>query len=86
MGNSYTILGIHGADVLTVNEYAIPNNIDSALIKEHNVARVRMFIGDKIVDEDFDLPEVPPAVPMTQEVYDYFLSGAIKKRMEELLK
>lgn len=82
MSNTYTILGIHGEDVLTVNEY----DERGRLVKEHNVARVRMFIGDKIIDEDFPLPEVHPSIPKTIELYNTMLQDAIQKRMAELEK
>lgn len=67
--SNFVILGIHGSDVPTV---------------EGNSARVRMYIGDKEVDEDFILPEIPRSIPTTVEVYHYFLTEAINKRMAEL--
>ena len=43
MADSYVVMGVHDHDVDTV---------------EGNVVRVRMFIGDTMVDEDFALPSV----------------------------
>lgn len=67
--NRFVILGIHGKDVQTV---------------EGNVARVRMFIGNKEIDEDFNLPELPPSVEPTTEVYTFFLKPKIEAKMAEL--
>ena len=69
MTDKYAILGIHGERVPTV---------------EGNVARVRMFIGDTQVDEDFDLPVLPPGTPETEEVYNSFLKPTIEARIAEL--
>ncbi len=65
----FVILGIHGPDVQTV---------------EGNVARIRMYVGEKEIDEDFDLPAIPESIPKTVENYQYFLTEAIEKRMAEL--
>jgi len=67
--DKYEIMGIHDKDVLTV---------------EGNVARVRMFIGEQIIDEDFDLPTIPSVMPVTMAVYDYLLKPVIEKRMNEI--
>ena len=78
----YVILGIHDKEVCTVNIY----NEQGALIKERNVARVRMFIDNKIIDEDFFLPVLPVIISHVQEVYESFLKGDIEKRMDEIEK
>ena len=70
--NSFQIIGIQ-SDQPQTNENYIPN-----------VARVRMFVGDQIIDEDFELPEIPPNIPKTTENYQYFLKDAITARMTEL--
>lgn len=57
----YLILGIHGADVQTV---------------AGNVARVRMFVNNETVDEDFPLPKV--------RTIEELLDEAIMKRVAEL--
>ena len=78
----YVVLGIHDKEVRTVNIY----NEQGALIKERNVARVRMFIDNKIIDEDFFLPVLPVIISPVQEVYESFLKGDIEKRMDEIEK
>lgn len=55
----YAILGMHGADVDTVNK--IVNTVDEAgnpvqLVEQRNVVRVRMFVGEQVIDEDFTMP------------------------------
>ena len=88
MANTFVILGIHGKEVTSVNEYedvvAEDGSTSSILVKENNVARVRMFINGKEFDEDFDLPELPDAFPQTQEVYTYLLKKKIDTRMNKL--
>jgi hypothetical protein len=69
MPYTYVIIGLHGADVKTVKE---------------NVARVRMFLDQRLIDEDFLLPELAPALPKTQDVYEVFLKPQIEARMQEL--
>jgi hypothetical protein len=66
----YAVLGMHGADVETVNVYkpvldeeGVPvvdgtGEPQKELVQERNVVRVRMFVGDKMIDEDFDLPRL----------------------------
>jgi hypothetical protein len=73
MPNRFVILGIHDEDVHTV---------------DGNVARVRMFVGDREIDEDFDLPNIPKGsgIQKNVETYKYFLTEAIEKRMTELEK
>jgi hypothetical protein len=73
MEKKFLILGIHPL----LDE---ANNI----VKEYDSARVRMYVGDKEFDEDFALPELPPGVPPTQEVFEFYLKENILKRMEEL--
>lgn len=80
MENRFEILGVHDENVLTVNDY----DTAGRLIKENNVARVRMFVGENTYDEDFYLPALPAAIPQTVEVYRYFLTKTIEKRMTEL--
>lgn len=65
------ILGIHGADCKTV---------------EGNVARVRMVLEDRIIDEDFSLPEVPAVIPreVLEPVYTAMLQPQIEARMRAL--
>lgn len=58
----YQILGIHDSEVHTV---------------EGNVARIRMYIGDDYVDEDFPLPQV---ISVEQQ-----LDSAINARITELV-
>lgn len=58
----YQILGVHDDKVLTV---------------ESNVARVRMYIGDEQVDEDFLLPQ---ALTVERQ-----LDSAIQNRISELI-
>jgi hypothetical protein len=67
----YAILGIHGSDVETV---------------EGNVARVRFFVGSKIVDEDHPLPPLGAGVPATMEMYDMVMKRDLVKRAEELIE
>lgn len=57
----YELLGIHGDKVLTV---------------EGNVARVRMYIGNEQVDEDFALPKT---ITVKQQ-----LDTLIQSRMAEI--
>lgn len=66
---NWMILGIHGEKVLSVAE---------------NVARVRMFVGDRIIDEDFTLPVLHKGVPAIEEVYESYLRETIDKRFAEL--
>jgi hypothetical protein len=67
----YAILGIHGNDVRTI---------------EGDVARVRFFVGDRIVDEDHELPPLGPGVPATMEMYDMVMRHDLLKRAEELVE
>jgi hypothetical protein len=60
-GREYAILGIHDKDVLSV---------------EGEVVRVRMFVGDQVIDEDFPLPTV-----LTMEE---LLDIEVQKRLSEL--
>lgn len=69
MEQKFAILGIHGIEVETV---------------EGNVARVRMFIGDDFVDEDFKLPELWPGTPHTEGVYGTILQPEIEARIKKL--
>lgn len=70
MSNRFVFLGLHGKEVTTV---------------PGNVARVRMYVGDKEYDEDFDLPKIPRGtVPETVEAYSWLLEKDIYKRMKEL--
>ncbi len=72
MEDHYVILGIHGADVATV---------------EGNVARVRFFYGDKVADEDHKLPEeLPPGVTADLFGYGYLLKGVLEERLINLAK
>lgn len=57
----YQILGLHGDGVATVSG---------------NVARVRMYVGDEQVDEDFSLPQI---ITVEQQ-----LDEAINARIAEL--
>lgn len=69
MKDKFTILGIHGKEVGTV---------------EGNVARVRMEVGGETYDEDFELPIMHPSVPKTEEIYQFMLQDQIEARMSEL--
>lgn len=78
--NSFAILGIHDAAVRTVNSYSLGGEY----LGPKNVARVRMFVGDKVVDQDFALPSLPESVAISAELYRDLLAGSIEKRMTEL--
>lgn len=86
MPNSFVILGIHDEDVTTVNDYKVEANGQQTLVKENNVARVRMYVGNKQIDQDFPLPQIPreSGVPKNAETYKFFLTPEINKRMTEL--
>ena len=76
-------IGIHGADVDTVNIYDEVGNI----LEVRNVARIRIFLGNgynDYVDEDFQLPILPNGVPATEEVYRAFLTDKVNERAQEL--
>lgn len=51
------------------------------------VARVRMFIGEAIVDEDFPLPTaMHPSIPKTTEVYRFLLEPEVDARRWHLAR
>lgn len=84
---NFVVLGIHGEDVTTVNDYGTNERGEVVLVKVNNVARIRIFLSDKYddyVDEDFELPSLPNGVPPTEEVYRAFLTSAVNKRAKEL--
>lgn len=76
MEKKFAILGIHKG-LETFDENGVVVNI-------RNVARVRIFLEGKIIDEDFKLPDLLPGVPDTEQVYEQFLMNDINKRIEEL--
>jgi hypothetical protein len=82
----FVILGIHDELVTTVNDYHTDEQGRVTLVKENNVARVRMYVNGKEYDEDFDLPVIPygSGVPKNAETYKFFLTPEIEKRMKEL--
>jgi hypothetical protein len=69
--SSFVVLGVHDEYVDTI---------------EGNYLRARMTVGNKEIDEDFILPELPRSsgIPRTLEVYRYLLKDDIEKRMAEL--
>lgn len=69
--NTFEVLGIQTGD-----SRSLP----------HGVARVRMFVKDKHVDEDFALPELYEGVPPIEPVYAGFLKKDIELRMSEIEK
>lgn len=69
MENTFEILGIH--DRLTRG-------------LANDVARVRMFVGNEMVDEDFTLPSIPDGVSPTEAVYKWFLTQDVETRMNEI--
>lgn len=67
---NFAILAIHGEKVTTV---------------EGNVARVRLFLADgQVVDEDFELPPLPPASQPEESLYQHLLTPAIETRIAVL--
>ena len=60
--SNYAVLGIHGNDVDTV---------------QGNVARIRMFVGDQVIDEDFNLPRI---ITIEEQIDE-----AVKRRMDEIV-
>lgn len=62
----YSVLGVHGEDVTTVNTFTTENVMNEKgevigqqeVEQKRNVVRVRMFIGGKMIDEDFVLPRL----------------------------
>ena len=71
----WTILGMQGAESL-VDERDEPLP----------VVRVRMFIGEQVVDEDFLVPALPSGVPPSPGVYQSILSEKIDARVAALEK
>lgn len=84
MDNRYVILGIHyGRKLARAGDEPVPGVPDDKVY-----ARVRMFVGDKQIDENFDLPEMFPGVPLeTQQlVYEAIMKDKFNARMLELQK
>lgn len=67
----FAVLGIHDKEVESV---------------VGEVARVRMFVGNKIVDEDFVLPELAPGTIKSEGTYITVLTPTIEARMAEIGK
>lgn len=69
MTDKFVVLGVHG-----------PESTGDGT----SVMRVRMFVGDQVIDEDFPLPTMHPSIPKTEEIYISMLEGDITARMGEL--
>jgi hypothetical protein len=68
-GRTWIIIGIHDANVKSV---------------EGDVARVRMLVGDEMVDEDLPLPVLPSWITPSPEVYEAAMVTTIAARQHYL--
>jgi hypothetical protein len=71
----WTILGIHGVG-------GGPLSANATAPKK--VLRVRMFFGEEIRDEDFDVPTLTRGVTPSEEVYAGLIEETVEARMTAL--
>ena len=80
----YTIIGIHHGQK-TGNQ--IPRETATDGVPPGKVfARVRMTVNGKLVDENFELDELPSVVPreIEEEIYKHMVKDKIEARIKEL--
>lgn len=73
--SSFQVLGIHPV---------IEKDINGQDIEIRKDARVRMFIGTKVFDADFALPELPGGVPRNEAIYTVFITKDVQAKIAEL--